>query len=142
MSANSRLTVATHALTWMAGNEHAGADWTTSEQMANSVRTNPVVIRRLMAQLEKGGLVESRRGPGAGSRLARAPEEITLRQIEEALGADTTFAMHRNEPSPICPIAQGIRPALAPVYARVTDAVRRELEQITLADVLRDIVGA
>jgi Rrf2 family protein len=142
VSANSRLTIATHALVWMAGNERTGAEWTTSEQLANSVRTNPVVIRRLMAQLEKGDIVESRRGPGAGSRLARAPEQITLRQIDEALGDDATFAMHRNEPSPICPVAQGIRPALAPVYARVDDAVRRELERTTLADVLRDTLGA
>ena len=142
MSANSRLTIATHALAWMAGHEHTGADWTTSEQIAGSVRTNPVVIRRLMAQLEKGGLVESRRGPGAGSRLARSPDEITLRQIDEALGTNATFAMHRNEPSPICPIAHGIRPALAPVYERVADAVRRELERTTLADVLHDTLGA
>ncbi len=142
MSANSRLTVATHALAWMASHEHTGADWTTSEQMAGSVRTNPVVIRRLMTQLGKAGLVESRRGPGAGWRLARAPGEITLRQIDEALGADATFAMHRNEPSPICPIAQGIRPALAPVYARVADAVRLELERTTLADVLHDTLSA
>jgi DNA-binding IscR family transcriptional regulator len=123
----------------MAGHEHEGADWTTSEQIARSVRTNPVVIRRLMVQLEAGGLVESRRGPGAGSRLARVPKEITLRQIDEALGTGATFAMHRNEPSPICPVAQGIRPALATVYARVNDAVRLELERTTLADVLHEI---
>ncbi len=142
MSGNSRLTIATHALVWMAGNEFTGAEWTTSEQLAASVRTNAVVIRRLMAQLEKGGLVESRRGPGAGSRLARPPKEITLYQIEEALGDGAIFAMHRNEPSPICPIAQGIRPALAPIYARVNDAVRRELQRTTLADVLHDTVSA
>lgn len=141
MSANSRLTIATHVLAWMAGNEQMGADWATSEQIAGSVRTNPVVIRRLMAQLEKAGLVKSRRGPRAGSRLARTPDQITLRQIDDALGSDSMFAMHRNEPSPICPIAQGIRPALAPVYARVDDAVRRELERTSLADVLRDTIN-
>ena len=52
------------------------------------------------------------------------------------------FAMHRNEPSPNCPIAQGIRPALAPIYSRVDEAVRRELEQTTLADVLHDTINA
>jgi Rrf2 family protein len=141
VSANSRLTVATHALAWMAGHEHEGADWSTSEQIARSVGTNPVVIRRLMSQLEKAGLVKSRRGPGAGSRLARAPEGITLCQIDEALGADATFALHRNEPSPICPIAQGIRPALAHVYARVDDAVRTELARTTLAAILLDTMA-
>jgi Rrf2 family protein len=138
MSANSRLTIATHALTWTASHERLGAEWTTSEQIAGSVKTNPVVIRRLMTQLVKTGLLESAHGPGAGWRLSRPPEQITLAQVAEALGPEPAFAMHRNEPSPICPIAQGIRPALAPIYARVDDAVRRELERTTLADVLND----
>jgi Rrf2 family protein len=141
MSANSRLTIATHALAWMASHERLGGQWTTSEQIAGSVKTNPVVIRRQMAQLVKAGILISGRGPGAGWRLAREASEITLRQIDEAMGAEPVFAMHRNEPSAICPIAQGIRPTLAPVYTRVDEAVRRELERITLADVLDDIVA-
>ena len=92
---------------------------------------------------EKAGLVESRQGgPGAGSRLARSPDQITIREIDNALGRDAMLAMHRNEPSPNCPIAQGIRPALAPIYSRVDEAVRRELEQTTLADVLHDTINA
>lgn len=140
MSANSRLTIATHALAWMASNEHLGATSTTSDQIARSVRTNPVVIRRLMSEMVKAGLVVSERGRGSGWRLARPTDRITLREVDEALGSESAFAMHRNEPSPICPIAQGIRPALAPVYARVDDAIRAELERTTLADVLRDTV--
>lgn len=142
MSANSRLTIATHALVWTASHERLGGEWTTSEQLAGSVKTNPVVIRRLMTELVKAGLLESARGPGAGWRLSRRPEEITLAQLADALGPEPAFAMHRNEPSPSCPVAQGIRPALAPVYARVDDAVRRELERTTLAEVLRDTLPA
>ena len=141
MSANSRLTIATHALAWMALNERGGAELTTSEQIAGSVKTNPVVIRRLMSEMGKAGLISSRRGANAGWRLAKAPEAISLRDIDDALGAEATFAMHRNEPSAICPVARGIRPALAPVYARVDDAVRRELAATSLADVLRDTLG-
>lgn len=141
MSANSRLTITTHALSWMASHERLGGEWTTSEQIANSVKTNPVVIRRLMTDLVKAGIVVSGRGPGAGWRLAREPRQITLWEIDEALGSEPAFALHRNEPSPICPIAQGIRPVLADVYARVDEAVRRELEHTTLADVLDGILA-
>lgn len=141
MSANSRMTIATHALAWMASHERLGGEWTTSEQMAGSVKTNPVVIRRLMGELGDAGIVESRRGPGAGWRLTRRPDRITLAHIAEALGPEPAFAMHRNEPSAICPIAQGIRPALAPVYERVDAAIRRELERTTLADVLSDTLA-
>ncbi len=142
MSANSRLTIATHALAWMAMNEGGGANLSTSEEIARSVRTNPVVIRRLMSQLREAGLIESRRGAGAGWRLARPTDTISLRDIDDALGPEPTFAMHRNEPSPICPVAQGIRPALAPVYTRVDDAVRRELARTSVADVLRDTLAS
>jgi Rrf2 family protein len=141
VSANSKLTIATHALAWMALNERDGAELTTSEQIAISVKTNPVVIRRLMSEMGKAGLVRTRRGAHSGWRLAKAPEAISLRDIDEALGPEATFAMHRNEPSANCPIARGIRPALAPVYARVDDAVRRELAATSLADVLRNTLG-
>lgn len=141
MSANSRLTIATHALAWMASHERLGGESTTSEQIAGSVKTNPVVIRRLLGELGKAGLVVSRRGAGAGWRLARQPADITLWQINEALGAEAAFALHRNEPSASCAIARGIRPALAPIYARVDETVRLELERVSLADVLRDTLG-
>lgn len=126
----------------MALNEREGAELTTSDQIANSVKTNPVVIRRLMSQMSKAGLISSHLGARAGWRLAREPEEITLRAIDAALGHEATFALHRNEPSGICPIALGIRPVLAPVYARVEDVVRRELERTSLAEVLRDTLDA
>ena len=96
----------------------------------------------LFTEAVRAGAISSRRGANAGWQLARAPEAISLRDIDDALGAEAAFAMHRNEPSAICPVARGIRPALAPVYARVDDAVRRELAATSLADVLRDTLGA
>jgi len=95
----------------------------------------------LFTEAVRAGAISSRRGANAGWQLARAPEAISLRDIDDALGAEAAFAMHRNEPSAICPVARGIRPALAPVYARVDDAVRRELAATSLADVLRDTLG-
>jgi Rrf2 family protein len=141
VSANSKLTIAAHALAWMALNERQGAALTTSGQIANSVKTNPVVIRRLMSEMGKAGLIESRRGAGAGWRLAKRPEEISLWDINEALGSEPAIALHRNEPSDSCPIARGIRPALTPVYARVDNAIRRELAGTSLAEVLRDTLS-
>ena len=42
-------------------------------------------MEHLVAKLRKAGLVESTRGAHGGYRLARAPEEITMDEVVEAL---------------------------------------------------------
>lgn len=42
-------------------------------------------LEQIFQRLRRAGLVRSKRGPGGGYRLARAPEEITLREVVEAV---------------------------------------------------------
>jgi Rrf2 family protein len=140
VAANSRLTIAVHALTWMALARRRGQEVLTSEQIAASVNTNAVVIRRCLGDLHRAGLVDVRRGAGAGWSLAREPDEITLRQVYEATGGDGPFALHHTEPNLECPVGRGIRPALTNVYNGLEDALRRELDRTTIAGVLAETV--
>src|SRR5882762_5218880 len=126
MAANSRLTIAVHVLVWMALVHGRGRDLVTSEQAADSVNTNPVVIRRSLGDLRRAGLVEVRHGAGAGWRLARAPEQITLLDVYDAVEREPLFAMHRTEPNLDCPVGRGIRPALGQVYGEIGQSMRRE----------------
>ncbi|MDA2806770.1 Rrf2 family transcriptional regulator [Nocardiopsis suaedae] len=142
MSANSRLTVAAHALTWIGLYQRRGHEVATSEQIATSVNTNPVVIRRLLAELRKAGLVESQRGAGAGWRLTRDLASLTLLDVYRAIEPGPVFALHRAVPDPECVVGQGIGPALSAVYDGVEAALRRELAGTTLEDVLRDVLKA
>ncbi|MHC3471038.1 Rrf2 family transcriptional regulator [Streptomyces sp. 7R007] len=141
MSANSRLTIAAHALTWIGLYQRRGHAVATSEQIATSVNTNPVVIRRLLSELRKAGLVESRRGAGAGWMLCRDLASITLLDVHEAIAAGPVFALHPSTPDPECVVGHGMGPALASVYDGVEAAVRRELAKTTLEDVLRDVLA-
>ena len=59
---SSKTSVAIHILTMLA---LKGECVVTSELIAESVNTNPVVIRRLMGLLREAGLVDSRPGAGA-----------------------------------------------------------------------------
>jgi hypothetical protein len=65
-------------------------------------------------------------------------EQISLRDIDDALGAEATLAPHRNEPRPTCRSRAASDPPPTSVYARVDGAVRLELAHTSLADVLRD----
>jgi Rrf2 family protein len=137
VASNSRLTIATHVLAWMALARQEGRELLTSEQVAASVKTNPVIIRRSLGDLRRAGLVRVRHGAGAGWSLARDPEEINLWDVYDAVEGEPLFGMHRSEPNLECPVGRGIRPALEGVYGGVEETLRRELRRTSIADVLR-----
>ena len=116
MAANSRLTIGVHALAWLALAQQQGRDVLTSDQVAASVNTNAVIIRRCLGDLRRAGLVRVRHGAGAGWSLARAPAEITLLDVHDAVGQEQPYGLHRTEPNLECPVGRGIRPALDQVY--------------------------
>jgi Rrf2 family protein len=138
VAANSRMTIAVHALAWLALAQRQGHAVLTSSQVAASVNTNPVIIRRCLGDLRRAGLAEVRHGAGAGWSLARAPGEITLLEVHDAVGPEPPFGLHRTEPNLECPVGRGIRSALSQVYGQVDQAMRRELASVSVADVLRD----
>jgi Rrf2 family protein len=142
MAANSRMTIAVHALAWLALAQRRGQTVLTSSQVAASVNTNPVIIRRCLGDLRRAGLADVRHGAGAGWSLARPPEEITLLEVHDAVGPEPPFGLHRTAPNLECPVGRGIRPALSQVYGQVDQAMRRELAAVSVADVLRDTLRA
>jgi DNA-binding IscR family transcriptional regulator len=109
---------------------------------AASANTNPVVIRRLLGELRGAGLVESRRGAGAGWSLARELGSVTLLDVYEAVEPGPLFAMHRTTPDPGCVIGHGIQPAMRGIYQDIEETLRQELARVTLEKVLRDVLAA
>jgi Rrf2 family protein len=136
------LTIAAHALAWIGLYQRQGNEVATSDQIASSARTNPVVIRRLLGELRQAGLVESRRGLGAGWSLTRGLDSMTLLDVYEAVEPGPLFAMHRATPDQDCVIGHGIQPAMQGIYDGFEKTLRRELAGVTLEDVLRDVLAA
>jgi len=138
VAANSRLTIAVHALAWLAFAQQRGRDRLTSDQVAASVNTNPVIIRRSLGDLRRAGLVRVRRGAEAGWSLSRRPEDITLLAVYDAVTGEPLFAMHHAGPNLKCPVGRGIQPALRGLYRGAEQALREELAGTSIADVLRE----
>ncbi|WP_429301107.1 RrF2 family transcriptional regulator [Paraburkholderia sp. GAS199] len=116
-------------------------DPVTSDQIAKSVNTNPVVIRRTLGLLGKAGLVESYRGINAGWRLAKSAEAITLLNVFDALGEGARFALHTSKPSQACPVGRGIGVTLSQVYDSIDDGLRKTLGSATIAAILGDTLA-
>jgi Rrf2 family protein len=134
---SSKLTVGTHILTIFALKR---GEALTSDDIAESVNTNPVVIRRLLGALRAAGIVESKSGAGGGWSLRCSPEKITLLDILNAVEPqDELFALHRNLPNPECPCGQHIQGVLSEVYDRVREGMSRQLASTTIACIARKI---
>jgi DNA-binding IscR family transcriptional regulator len=113
----------------------------TSEFLATSIGTNPVVIRRLLAKLRRVKLVTSKAAGGGGWMLKLPANEITLDQVRQAIAKDETVKMHKHEPHPSCPVGKGVRRVLGSVYQRADAAVDRELAGVSVAGILASVLG-
>ena len=135
MAANSQFSVAVHVLTLLA---RGGDGNVKSDSLARSVNTNPVVIRRLLGQLNVAKLVSSQPGALGGTRLARDPGSINLTEIYHAVCCGEVFALH-GSPNRDCPVGRGIETVLCNLQKEIDRSVDATLARYTLADVLEKV---
>lgn len=137
MQISSRFTIAVHVLICI---ETFKKDMkTTSDFLASSVNVNPVVIRRILQQLKKAGIVEVKRGSG-GADLARDPADITLLDVYtavESVEEGRLFHFHEN-PNPQCPVGSNIHNILDDRLKRIQDAMDDQMRSVTIRDVMED----
>jgi Rrf2 family protein len=133
MTRSSRFVVATHILTLL---EYGRGEAMTSDYIAGSVNTNPVVVRRILAMLAKAGLVATQEGAGGGVRLAKPAKKIDLRTIFAAVEPEPLFALHPQDPNPACPVGSTIQAALEPTLEEAGEALLGSLASTTVADLV------
>lgn len=112
----------------------------TSQFLASSIGTNPVIVRNIMLQLQDAGIIAVRRGPG-GISIRRPLSEITYLDIYKAVETNSEeelFRFHEN-PNPQCPVGRNIHKALDRSLAEIQADFERELASHTLQEVLDNI---
>lgn len=135
---SSRMAVAVHVLAYMAWKPDEAA---SSERIAGSVNTNPVVVRRIVGQLRNAGLVTVQPGAGGGAFLARAPEKISLLDVYRAVEREALFSLHPQSPCRECSVGANIQQILQGVFGRAEQAMEEELRGVTVGDVFADVVS-
>lgn len=141
MSANSRFSIAVHTLAVLGYLQDHGATFVSSQQIAKSVNTNPVVIRNLLRALKKAGLVKSKEGKIGGVRLIKSPEKISLQEVYAAVEETGIFGMNRNPEYPDCPVSTCMKRILPSLFDEVDRAVARTLAGKKLSEIIEKISG-
>lgn len=137
MQISSRFTIAIHILICIETfkNDHK----VTSDFLASSVNVNPVVVRRLLQQLKKAGIVNVTRGSG-GTALTKDAGAITLLDVYNAVECveeGSLFHFHEN-PNPLCPVGKNIHNILDTRLIKIQQAMEQEMNSVTVKDVMED----
>ncbi len=130
---NTRLSVAIHIMSLVAMDPKQ-----SSAQIAQSVTTNPVVIRRLSGDLKKAGLLTSQAGL-PGFNLTRDPKDITLLDIYKAVNMEKELFSIHDKPNPKCPVGKRIQGTLDETFRSVQTAMENELNEQTLKDIMNHL---
>jgi Rrf2 family protein len=136
MKSNGRFGMSVHILTVLA---YKAGDRVSSEFLAASVNTHPVIVRRLLLALQQAKLVETRKGAGLGSRLSRSPARINLAEVYRAVNPHSPLALPCRTPNLHCPVGRRISSVLTRVFASAQEALERDLARVTLASILEAI---
>lgn len=133
MQISSRFTIALHIFTCV---DTFKDDYKiTSDFLAGSIHTNPVIIRKILTQLKYAGLITVARGTG-GITLTRPLHRISFYDVYEAiepLENGNLFGFH-NAPNPSCPVGRNIHALLDDKLNAIQLAMEAEMKKYTLDD--------
>ncbi|MGG7058923.1 Rrf2 family transcriptional regulator [Clostridium nigeriense] len=111
----------------------------TSDYIASSVNTNPALVRRLMSDLKKAGLIKTQTKIGV-TMLLKKPKEISLLEIFKAVeNRHDLFAIH-SDTNKDCPVGSKIGYVLENINGKVQSDFEKMLECLHLSDILDGLV--
>ena len=133
MQISSRFTIALHIFTCV--DTFKGEYKITSEFLAGSINTNPVIIRKILTQLKNAGLITVARGTG-GISPTRSLKEISFYDVYQAIEPvenEDLFNFH-SSPNPQCPVGKNIHALLDDKLKTIQLAMENEMKKYTLDD--------
>jgi DNA-binding IscR family transcriptional regulator len=138
MSDSQKFPVAAHALAYLAHKKAlAPAQAVSSAELAISMPTNPVVVRRVTAMLAKAGLIATRAGVNGGAWLLKPAERIGLDEVLHAVNGCAHLG-RLTKGAEGCPVGERIPKAVGRAIEAADKAAAQRLASISVADLLAE----
>ena len=103
------------------------------QDIANSLGTSQSYLEEIATLLKQANLVQGKKGPGGGYRLARPPQEITAEMILTALEGPLTLVECQDK-AKLCPVQD--RCQSRGFWGLLQTQLRTTLQSTTLAQML------
>ncbi len=133
-SANLQFSIAVHLLTSIA---KVGA--TSSKELAHSVNTSSIYLKRILAKLSKAGLIQTSAGRSGGCDLSRPANKISLLDVYHAVEAPKAFAVHSYPKVKACDVSCQIQGKMENMLSEVQSSIESKLKSKTIADLLKEM---
>lgn len=137
MKVSTRFSDSIHILAFI--NIYQGKVPLTSNNIAASIETSPVVVRRLMSQLRKAGMIHTVHG-AADPQLTKQPADISLYDILLAVEDEVHLFTVDPKTNPDCIVGGNIQAALTSYYHQAEVAAEAKLARTSLQDIIDTIL--
>ncbi|WP_299223639.1 Rrf2 family transcriptional regulator [uncultured Aquimarina sp.] len=126
----SKFSISLHIMTLLA---YYPGEWHSSAKIAESLKINPVLVRKELIALKSSGLVDSKEGKNGGVKLGKSAKNISLADIFEAVkGSSHVLNLSSNIPDVSCKIGGQINEKLLSMFGEIDNAIIDILEPQTL----------
>lgn len=130
--------LAVHALVYLNHKRES----VSSAALAQNICTNPARVRKVMTQIVRAGMAQTREGAGGGYTFAGNADELTLRDIAQAVDARFVEANWRSGSEDMdCLVASGMARVMDDLYGDLNARCMQRLSGICVADIDRQIFG-
>ncbi|GMM13277.1 Rrf2 family transcriptional regulator [Lactobacillus amylovorus subsp. animalium] len=137
MKISTRFSDAIHLLAFI--HIYKGQIPLTSENISGSIETSPVMVRKLMGELRKAGLIETKHGT-PDPKLAKPTDRISLLDVYLAVEKDKPLFEIDHKTNPQCIVGGNIQGTLKEYYSQAEVAAKAKLNNIKLSDVIDTIL--
>lgn len=115
-------------------------EMSNSESLSKALKTNPTFIRKLVSNLVEAQLVKSFRGKGGGIKIAKSPEDISLRDIFLAATEEKPLiAFHKKPILKACPVSCCIDDVLVDIFEGIEHSTLSFLSKKRLSDLMKKV---
>ncbi|MCD7808530.1 MAG: Rrf2 family transcriptional regulator [Erysipelotrichaceae bacterium] len=112
----------------------------TSTLVADSIGSNPVIVRNLFLDLSKNGLLVASAGKNGGVTLAKEPKDMTLWDVYQAVESnDVEDVFKIYEGNVDCLVGKNIYQLLYPHMESALEALSNNMNQITIQTLLDEL---
>lgn len=135
MSTNE-FSIAVHALVFL----HPKATILSSKELAKNICTNPVYVRKVLANLKKVGLVKTKEGLEGSYYYTLPADIVTLQMVSHALQLHLINTnWHSGKADAKCPISSEIAGIMDQIYQQLNETCGQQLAKITIQDIIHQL---